>query len=760
MPFLRLERLPAWTIQEAAWNPPQNEVWETLCTLSNGYLGVRGFPEEPFEAGPTHPGIYPAGIFNPGADGIPDVVNITNFLAVDIVLGGEPFRMAPEKVEQYNRTLRFRRGILQRSLVYTEGGRSTLLEFERFVSMSNMHVVGQSITLTPLDWRGEICVQLWLDARNHSQSRRHLKVVHSEHMGRDRILLGTQTEASLIRIAHACRCTSWVHEGAPVKPHLIGKEDRIGFEFSTVLERGQQAAFERLISTHTSRDPDTDSVERGCLEDVRGTEGGAYGVRRRLHVQAWQRRWERADIEIDGPEEDQRALRYAVFQLIQHSPPHDMPVSIAAKGLSGEGYRGHVFWDTEIFMLPFFVGADPLAAKRLLRYRMATQEGAKRKAQTLGFQGAMFAWESADTGDETCPSYVSEPRTGATVRVLTGELQHHVSADVTYAAWQYILASGDGVFREREFLPLAVETARFWASRVVLNPDRNQYEIRNVIGPDEYHEQVDNSAYTNYVAAWNLRVAAQEVDHMWRGHRRSHLLRQLGVSKDEVLHWTAIAGAMYLPKPTPEGVWEQHERFFELRSVDPRPLSAQVSQASEKKRMRDIHQSQVLKQADVLMLAVLFPEAFPKAWRRANWDYYEPRTTHDSSLSPCVHAIAACGIGLTNEAYAYFCRSAFLDLNDSMGNTNSGLHMAALGGTWLALVHGFLGLDLTGDAPRIHPQLPEPWRRVDMQIQHHKGWYRLEASHDQSRVTPCRNPATPPARNPADSTQANKPGEP
>ena len=196
-----------------------------------------------------------------------------------------------------------------------------------------------------------------------------LKVVHSEHMGRDRILLATQTDESMVRIAHACRCTLWVHDGAPVKPALIGSGERIGFEFMATLELGQQAAFERLISTYTSRDPDVESVERSCLEDVRGTEGGAYGVRRRLHVQAWQRRWERADIEIEGPEEDQRAIRFAVLQMIQHSPPHEIPVSIAAKGLSGKGCRGHVFWDTEIFMTPFFVATDPLAARKNGYYR-------------------------------------------------------------------------------------------------------------------------------------------------------------------------------------------------------------------------------------------------------------------------------------------------------------------------------------------------------------------------------------------------------
>jgi len=420
-------------------------------------------------------------------------------------------------------------------------------------------------------------------------------------------------------------------------------------------------------------------------------------------------------------------------------------VSIAAKGLSGEGYRGHVFWDTEIFMLPFFIGTDPLAAKWLLRYRTATLDGAMRKASALGYAGALYAWESADTGDETCPAYVNDPRTGAQVRVLTGDLQQHVGADVTYAAWQYVQATGDAIFRERELCVLAVQSARFWASRVVFNPTQNRYEIYNVIGPDEYHEQVDNNAYTNFMAAWNLRLAAREIDRMLQVHHRGGLLRQLAVDREEVQHWEAIARNLYLPEPTPAGVWEQHEGFFKLRRADPRALSSRVSRAPEHQRLREIHASQVLKQADVLLLGVLFPESFSDAWRRANWDYYEPCTTHDSSLSPCMHAIAASDLDQPREAYDYFRRTAFLDLSNGMGNTGTGLHMAALGGTWLAVTRGFLGMDLTGDTPRFRARLPEAWQRVRLQIHHHGNWYDIDATHDHCRVTLRQPDADPPA---------------
>ncbi len=714
-----------WLVEENVWDPARNEVWETLCMLGNGYIGVRGFPEEPFDAGPTHPGVYPAGVFNPGADGISEMVNVPNFLAVEITLGGQPFRMTPEKITEYNRTLDLKRGLLLRSMVYTDGDRSTRLEFERFVSMSDMHLAGQSIAITPLNWSGKVDVKLWLDVRKSSLPKHHLKVVRSGHIGRNGLLVATQTKATRIRIALACQCSASVDHGSPVKPKPIGKGERVGVEFTATMKCGQRATLERMVSVWTSREADAESIERACVKDVKGSD---YEQALRKHIQAWQKRWMHMDIEIDGPEEDQLAIRFAIFQLSQHAPPHDAPVSIAAKGLAGEGYRGHIFWDTEIFMLPFFVGMDPQAARRLLSYRTATIEGARRKARAQGYKGAMFAWESTDTGDETCPPIFHDHKTGADIPILTGLLQNHVSADVVYAAWQYVQTTGDSAFREHEFLMLAVETARFWESRVAFNQARNRYDIRNIIGPDEYHYEVDNNAFTNYIATWNLRMAVQEVARIQRKQSSNAILRKLAVSEDETRRWKAIADAMCLPKPSAKGVWEQHEGFSKLRNENAKSWSFMTSKVPEDQRLAELNKAQVLKQADILMLSVMFANEFPKKWQRANWDYYEPRTTHDSSLSPSVHSIAASHLGLSVEAYDYFRRSALLDLNGSMGNTNSGLHMAGIGGTWQAVVFGFMGVDLTGGKPKINPKLPKKWKRVTMQIQHRGRWYRLEAS--------------------------------
>jgi len=722
-------RPPRWTLEQPEFQPDRNAVWESLGTVANGYLGLRAFPEEPFDAGPTMPGVFAAGVFNPGDDAVPELVNLANVLAVEIVLDGHPFRLAPDRVRRYHRTLDMQRGLLTREVVYRGGPGETRLEFERFASLANPHLAGQSIVVAPLDWAGEAVVRLWFDPDVANNDRSHLVLVHAGHMGRGRMLLVTRTDETHVRVGHACRAAGWVHQAAPPKPHHVTDGNRIGLEYRVHLECGQRAAFNRVITTYTSRDRETTSVERCCLADLKGLDAGAYGVHRRRHVRRWRRRWENADILIDGPDDDQRAVRFAVFHLLQAAPPRDPTISIAAKGLTGEGYRGHVFWDTEIFMLPMFMWTAPRTARRLLEYRLHTIDGARRKAAAAGYLGAMFAWESTDTGDETCPKRVRDPRTGETIRVLTGELQHHVTADVFYAAWRYVRVTGDEAFRERQLFVLAVETARFWAGRVLYDVDAGRYGIHHLIGPDEYHEDVDNDAFTNAIAAWNLRTAADVVEHLRAVHPRSRLLRHHKVPEEETARWRTLADGLGLPERH-DGVIEQFDGFFDLDEADPERLSVVGYTGSEKGRMARIHRSQILKQADVLMLPMLFPDGLPKHVLRANWDYYEPRTAHDSSLSAGVHSVVASDLGLRRKAYDYFRRSAFVDIDDHMGNSETGLHLAAMGGTWQAVVRGFLGLRSDGPEPRGRANLPPGWSRVAMHIRHRGRPYRVEATRD------------------------------
>jgi trehalose/maltose hydrolase-like predicted phosphorylase len=310
---------------------------------------------------------------------------------------------------------------------------------------------------------------------------------------------------------------------------------------------------------------------------------------------------------------------------------------------------------------------------------------------------------------------VPDPKTGQPVPVWCGRIEQHITADVVHGAWRYWQATGNARFRDRFLTPLAVETARFWASRV--EQDGEQYVIRDVIGPDEYHEHVDNNAFTNVMARRNLRLAAE-----------------LAPKDPDAEHWTAIADELRVPYDDDLGIIAQDDHFLELEQADPRELSSRVSEEPEKERMAKIWKSQVLKQADVIMLLMLWPDAFSQRLKQDCWRYYEPRTTHDSSLSASAHAIVASDLGLRRAAYDYFRLTASTDLANPQGNTEQGLHAAALGGTWQAVVRGFLGIRTDGEELRIDPHLPRRWNEVELQVRHRGSRLALKVTRDSLRV--------------------------
>ena len=736
----RLESDPRWSVVEELWEPGRNQIWESIFTIGNGYLGVRGFPEEAFDAGPSLVGAYVAGVFAPDADGIPEIVNVANVFAVDILLARRRMKLGPDRVREYVRTLDMRRGVLRRSLVYEQDRRSTLIEFERFASLTRPNLVAQQITITPLNWRGRVSVSLLMDAGVRNKSIRHLSVLHSDYAGNETVVLVTRLTRDSVRVAHAFRSQARIRHANRPAAQPAGRGKRIGIGYVADLEVGQKASFERIVATYTSRDNSLKRPEEAALKAVRKSGSLDYEKVLGSHVRGWRRVWDKRDVQIDGPVQDQRAVRFAILQLTQACSRTDARVSISAKALTGEAYRGHAFWDTDIFMLPFFIYNDPAAARRLLEYRYHTLEGARRKARDNGYRGAMFAWESADTGDETCPRYVPDPKTGEPVRVWCGEIEQHISADVVYGGWHYCRATGDDGCRRTMLTEIAVETARFWASRVVWNEASSRYEIHDVIGPDEYHEHVNNNAFTNFMAAWNLRIAAQWAQELAKENPRRWraLAERLHVTPDESQGWAEVAERLYVPFDRRRGIYAQDDAFLGLARVDPRPLSSRVSTNPENVRMAKIRKSQVLKQADVVTLAALWPDIFPLRVKKACFNYYEPRTTHDSSLSASVHSVVASGLGYRKKAYDYFRLTAAIDLEDRMGNTNEGLHAAAMGGTYQAVLFGFLGFRPDGREPSFRPRLPKQWASVSLKLHHQGRLFDVRVSKQSWTAAQCR----------------------
>jgi trehalose/maltose hydrolase-like predicted phosphorylase len=433
-------------------------------------------------------------------------------------------------------------------------------------------------------------------------------------------------------------------------------------------------------------------------------EAERAGFERLLSEQraAWAHRWSEADVRIDGDDELQRAVRFALFHTMA-AVADSGEAAVGARGLSGPAYRGHVFWDSDVFVLPFLAATHPSAARAMLEYRIRRLPDARAAAKALGRDGARFPWESARDGIDVTPSHAHD-RTGRVVPIRTGELEEHITADLAWAAAFYVDWTGDEDFANGPGRELLVESARYWASRIRMD-NRGRAHIYGVIGPDEYHEPVDDNAYTNVMARWNLRRAAGASEHAGV------------VPEDERRRWLELADALVDGYDAATGVYEQFAGFFGLEplviaDVAPRrPIAADLLLGAER-----VASAQVLKQADVLMLHHLVPDAVEPQSLVPNLEFYEPRTAHGSSLSPAIHASLFARAGRLEEALAALQLAARIDLDDLTGTTAGGLHLATMGGLWQAVAFGFAGVRVAGDVLHIDPQLPAAWDAFELRL--------------------------------------------
>jgi trehalose/maltose hydrolase-like predicted phosphorylase len=437
--------------------------------------------------------------------------------------------------------------------------------------------------------------------------------------------------------------------------------------------------------------------EADALSALAAAEDAGFEQLLAEHRRAWATRWAEADVVVEGDPELQRAIRFALFHLMA-SVADEGEAAVGARGLSGPGYRGHVFWDSDCFVLPFLAATHPTAARAMLEYRIRRLPAALEAARRLGRAGARFPWESADTGFDVTPSHAHLP-TGGIARIRTGESEEHIVADVAWAAACYVDWTGDRGFETGPGRDLFVETARYWASRIRLNGDGRAH-LYGVIGPDEYHEPVDDNAFTNVMARWNLRRGAQLTD-----------------SDSERRDWLHLASRLVDGYDPMSGLYEQFGGFFQLEPLviadvaARRPIAADLLLGTERTAG-----AQVLKQADVLMLHHLVPDEVAPDSLGPNLDFYEPRTAHGSSLSPAIHAALLARAGRFREALDALRIAARIDLDDLTGTSSDGVHLATMGGLWQALVFGFAGVRPRREMLRVEPHLPPEWAALELRL--------------------------------------------
>lgn len=706
-----------WIVREPSFEPERLHQMEAVFAIGNGYLGTRGTFEE------RYPEDIPATLIHGLYDDAPifhtELVNAPDWLPLELFIEGERFSLDRGQVLDYERWLDLRNGVLGRRVRWRSPKGHTVEVFvERFASLADEHLLAIRYRVRALDFEGQVELRAGLngDVKNPSAFGfiRHWQLVAQGELGPQACFLHARTEGTGIELVETAHL-----EVAGVKPSYshCGREWHQEVAASFRLGREEEATAVKLVSIYTSRDVEEPvQAARKKLE-----EAVSRGYRTLLaeHVAEWAKYWEASDVVIEGDDDAQLAIRLDLYHILIAAPRHDERVSIPAKTLTGFGYRGHIFWDTEIFVLPFLTYTQPHLARNLLMYRYHTLPGARKNARETGYKGARYAWESASSGEEVTPQWGYGP-SGEMVRIWCGDLQQHISADVAYAIWQYWQVTGDDDFFANYGAEIILETAAFWESRVEYNAERGRYEINNVIGPDEYHVQVDNNAFTNRMAKWNLETALETMAWLRRSHpkKAAKLAEGLGLTEERLACWADIAACMYVPYDPETGLIEQFEGFFDMEDVNLEEYEPRERSMESVLGLEGVRKRQVLKQPDVLMLLHLLGDGYDARTKRANWDYYEPRTDHTygSSLGPAIHAIMGCEVGELEAAYEHFMRAALADLRDLRGDTANGIHAASAGGVWQAVAFGFAGLKFTPQGIVTRPRLPPGWRRLRFKV--------------------------------------------
>jgi alpha,alpha-trehalase len=762
-----------WQLEYGAFRPAEEPLREALCTLGNGYFATRGAAEEAQADDVHYPGTYLAGGYNRLETTIAgrvieneDLVNMPNWLPLSFrAEGGQWLDLRRDEVLAFRQVLDLRQGVLQRELRVRDGsGRETSLAARRIVHMAERHLAAIAWRIRPENWSGSIEVRSGLDGsvtnsgveRYRQLAGKHLVPLEARELGQDAILLVVETNQSHLRVAEAARTRVW-RNGEAVAPErtLRQETEYIAQILSFAATAGEDITVEKVVALYTSRDH---AISEPALAAA-GAVAAAGGFEDLLERQAraWGHLWRRCDLVLEGKHRAEVALRLHIFHLLQTVSMNtvDFDVGVPARGLHGEAYRGHIFWD-ELFIFPFLNFRLPEVTRALLRYRYRRLPAARRLALEAGYRGAMYPWQSGSDGREESQIVHLNPRSGRWLPDHT-YLQRHVSAGIAYNVLRYCEATGDAEFMSFYGAEMLVEIARFWASIASFNPERGRYEIRGVVGPDEFHvgypwsdkPGLDNNAYTNVMAAWVLIRAIQALDQIG-AERRAELCETLCVSDDEPELWDTISRRMLVPFH--DGIISQFEGYEKLEEFDWEDYRRKYGDIHRLDRILEaegdsVNRYKASKQADVLMLFYLFSSSeladlfvrlgydFDPAEILRTADYYSRRTSHGSTLSRVVTSWVLARADRAR-SWELLYEALESDIGDIQGGTTKeGIHLGAMAGTVDLVQRGQTGLEIRDDLLHLSPCLPEELEGLRLRIRYRGHWLGLDVDRVRMRVT-------------------------
>ena len=720
-----------WKVIQTAFDPSEQRFAESLMSLGNGAMGLRGNFEE-YYSGDHLLGTYIGGVWFPDKtrvgwwkNGYPEyfgkVINAMNLIGLDVRVNGVRLDAGALEVVLFNRELDMRSGTLRREMVLRTDSGLVKVFSERFVSMADSTCMALRYEVTP-DYEAEVVISAYLDGEVRNEDSNYDELFWEqiddeviEHAAGGCLVSRTRANpfgTPRFTVAGAFRVQT--------EMEFVSHESRPGFvslDFAQQTAAGEIAGIDKIICVATDRDYEAEGITDTAKRFVRGSAKLGYEGLKVLHAAAWAQKWEHADVTIQGDEPAQQGIRFNLFHLLSTYTGDDARLNIGPKGFTGEKYGGAAYWDTEAFCFPVYLAiAGDKAARQLLQYRYQQLPGAFHNAAQQGLPGALFpmvTFNGIECHNEWEITFMELHRNGA----------------IAHAIYDYTTYTGDESYLMNEGLEVLLGIAQFWAGRVHFNERTGQYMLHGVTGPNEYENNVNNNWYTNRIAAWCLQYFLDSYESA-PAERRS----RLAVSQGELQAMEEVASNMYYPADEELGIYVQHDTFLDKELMPASSLKREDRPLNRNWSWDRILRSCFLKQADVLQGLYFLGHLFDRGTKKRNFDFYEPMTVHESSLSPCVHAILAAEIGYENKALELYNQTARLDLDNINHDTEDGLHVTSMSGSWLALAQGFAGMR-TQAGLYLWPFLPTGWTSYSFRFEYRGRIIRLEMNEEGARLT-------------------------
>lgn len=713
-----------WCIIEEGFKPEYNKISESVFSIGNGQMGQRANFEEKF-SGETLSGSYVAGIYYPDKtrvgwwkNGYPEyfakVLNAANWIGINIEVDGEELDLATCEIESFQRILNMKEGYLERNFtVKMVSGKRLKVNAKRFCSIVESQIGAIRYAITPLNFSGTLNITPYIDADVINEDSNYDEKFWLEVKTKAKRRSGYVVAETKKTGFQVCTGMKFIIEQAgeiiDFNSYRIQKEKYVACSVDLKCQEAEETVIYKYAANTSSLNHDKEVLIAHCKETIKGASAKGFEQLLREQAEAWSKKWEEADVRIEGDVAAQQGIRFNIFQLYQTYTGEDERLNIGPKGFTGEKYGGSTYWDTEAYCLPFYLAtADQRIAKNLLIYRYKHLQKAIENAEKLGFTDGAALYPMVTMNGEECHNEWE----------ITFEEIHRNGA-IAYAIFDYIRYTGEKEYLIDYGLELLIGVSRFWAQRVHFSKRRQKYVMHGVTGPNEYENNVNNNWYTNYIAAWCLKYTVESLQYVKETAPEKYAALEEKIKFHEYTEtnkWKEIAQKMYLPEDEELGIFVQHDGFLDkdLLTVDDIPYGQ--SPINQNWSWDRILRSVFIKQADVLQGLYFFEDNFDQDTIQRNFDFYEPRTVHESSLSPCVHVILAAKLGKQDKAYELYLRTARLDLDDYNNDTEDGCHITSMAGTWMAVVKGFGGMSIKDDGLYFSPFIPQNWQSYAFKI--------------------------------------------